>query len=451
MSFSYRTLRPTSRADVIEKIWVAAIAALLILSLTEGGSGAELLSVPVLAIGLFRLAGAAWCRAYALPMAIAAAMLALPMLQLIPLPPEIWSALPGRGFALAQFEALHLETRWLPLSLSPELTLRAALGLLPALALFCALLTLPLSRRDGFVGLLALLSLLSALVGIRQALEAGGIWTQTVSVSGFFTNRNHFSALLYATLPFLVVLSFGHSSSPRLSLRSLFCGGAILLLMSAIVLSGSRTGFALGLAAILAFPAATLLTRKTGSPARSIPIYGALAIVLALLVVVNFSRSDLLIERLDLNPFEDLRVSIMRTGLQATADVFPAGVGFGAFSDYFRIYIDRSNIVAWNINEMHNDWLQIVMEGGLPAVLIAATFLLWFARRILALWRADPSDVGLSRFARAASFSMILLMAHAAVEYHFRQIAIQALFALCAALVLPGADGKGRPVKTARR
>ena len=60
---------------------------------------------------------------------------ALPLVQLVPLPPYVWSALPGRDLLFQSFELIGISKSWFPISLAPSRTLTALLSLIPVLAI----------------------------------------------------------------------------------------------------------------------------------------------------------------------------------------------------------------------------------------------------------------------------------------------------------------------------
>ena len=67
----------------------------------------QLLAVPLLLGSLWRLADAQQgLRQWRRILLFCAALVLLPLLQLVPLPPSIWTALPNRSFEAAAFEAL---------------------------------------------------------------------------------------------------------------------------------------------------------------------------------------------------------------------------------------------------------------------------------------------------------------------------------------------------------
>ena len=69
---------------------------------------------------------------------IAGAIALLFLVQLVPLPPALWTQLPGRSFVAGGLRLLGLPPPWLPISLSPYDTLASALTLLPPLACWAA-------------------------------------------------------------------------------------------------------------------------------------------------------------------------------------------------------------------------------------------------------------------------------------------------------------------------
>jgi hypothetical protein len=75
------------------------------------------------------------------------AMVGLVLVQLSPLPPAVWSTLPGRETVVQGFALLGQPLPWLPLSLSPYETMTSALWLLPPLAIIAAMLRVGGVRR----------------------------------------------------------------------------------------------------------------------------------------------------------------------------------------------------------------------------------------------------------------------------------------------------------------
>src|SRR6266536_2904839 len=60
-------------------------------------------AIPLLLVALWRLSETPLPKGVRLPLAFCAALTLLPLLQLVPLPPFLWSALPNRGPSEAAF------------------------------------------------------------------------------------------------------------------------------------------------------------------------------------------------------------------------------------------------------------------------------------------------------------------------------------------------------------
>ena len=97
---------------------------------------------------------------------LATFMLAICILQLIPLPVPIWEHLPGREFVRVGLKQLSLAPGWQPLSLSPYETITSALALLPPFGLLAAIISLRAYTRMGLSLALLLGSLLGIALGI---------------------------------------------------------------------------------------------------------------------------------------------------------------------------------------------------------------------------------------------------------------------------------------------
>ena len=140
------------------------------------------------------------------------AWLVLILLQLVPLPPAIWSGLPGREVVAGGYRALGYALPWLPLAMAPYDLLRS----LSALLIPAAVLLLLLRVRQNEVWI-AVVIVIGALAGVTLgALQVGGggpgqsPWylyeITNVGAVGFFANSNHMGSLLLAAFPFAVAL-----------------------------------------------------------------------------------------------------------------------------------------------------------------------------------------------------------------------------------------------------
>ena len=133
--------------------------------------------------------------------------------QLVPLPADVWTALPGHGRFAEAADAAGLDQPWRPISLVPWLTWNSLFALLPAAAILVALWGIAPHQRDKIIiGFLIFLGI-SVILGVIQA---AGVLTgpplhyrffaQDFAI-GFFANRNHAAAALATGFPVLRMLS----------------------------------------------------------------------------------------------------------------------------------------------------------------------------------------------------------------------------------------------------
>ncbi len=380
-------------------------------------------------------------------LALAIAALALIAIQLVPLPPSLWSTLPGREFVVADLTLLGAPLPWLPLSLSPAETLTSAMFLLPPLAIVLWIVRGGILSLRATIGVLLLVGLAGAILGLRQ-IASGNLdlffyrYSSWGKAPGFFANSTHMAALMLASVPFLaaLVIDLGDRRSDRGRGAGLAIGGIALfaILMALVVINSS--GAVLMLSAPVLFLTVTLWggrgvawLRKLAVPLLIAAVAGALA--LTFLSGRTQTANDTSI---------GTRSLIWSHSAEAVADFFPAGSGVGSFKTVYPRFEDPAAVDLTYVNHAHNDYLELALETGLPGMILIALFLWWWARSAWSAWRGAHENV----YARAATIVSGALLIHELVEYPLRSPAIAALFALSIGLmamhaVLPGKRREG--------
>src|SRR5262249_52337545 len=151
----------------------------------------------LLAWALFRLNPSQLGRSGRWAIALLCAILALALLQLIPLPPSLWGALPGRREIVSAYEAAGMAMPWLPISLDPIRTWLALLSLLPATAVFLATLSLKQRSRRILIVLIFVVVFASVMLDVLQMMSGGSSplrlyeFTSHDRAVGFFANSDH--------------------------------------------------------------------------------------------------------------------------------------------------------------------------------------------------------------------------------------------------------------------
>lgn len=370
---------------------------------------------------------------------IMAAAVLLIVLQLIPLPPTLWSALPGRAIAVENLRLLGQPLPWLPLSLTPYDGYAAALGLIPPLALLGAILRLG-AYRPGWLALaIGAGAILNILLGALQV-STGRYYLfpfSTVgSAAGFFANGNYLGTLLLAAIPFLAALTASGTAerrSHRKRVGSLGLAlGPLLVLVMGLVISKSMAALLLTVPVALA---SSLLLFKDN--ARRWKYVGALAAASALVGLVVYAQLPAVTD-----PNNALSTGIREHIYGKSASIawqlFPAGAGLGSFPRVYAMFEDPGVFFGAVVNHAHDDYLEIAVEGGLPGLLILAAVIWWWARRLLAIWRSPASDP----YERAATIASVAILAHSLVDFPARTMAVAA--ALAAAFALMAEPRQGR-------
>jgi O-antigen ligase len=96
----------------------------------------------------------------------------------------------------------------------------------------------------------------------------------------------------------------------------------------------------------------------------------------------------------------------------------------------------------------HSDYLEILMELGLPGLLLMAIGLAWWALTTLQIWRMEPGTE--TRLRMAASVALLAILAHSMVDFPLRTPAIATLAALCAGLMVAPTTNEFRRRRSSR-
>src|SRR5262245_61831983 len=82
----------------------------------------QLAAIPLLLLSIWRLFETPLSQQARTALLLCFGILAIPILQLIPLPPDIWTALPKRDLLIESYKLIDQELPWRPVSVSPQLT-----------------------------------------------------------------------------------------------------------------------------------------------------------------------------------------------------------------------------------------------------------------------------------------------------------------------------------------
>lgn len=453
-SVEHSRLRAPAYATRSQTIALVLLCAFLALAmLTGGGSRPDLPSHLILRpFSILFGAGACLMLSRAdldrikVPLALILALAAIMLIQLVPLPPALWTALPGRTIYAQGAGILGFEQPWRPITLSPARTWNSLMSLLPPLAGLLLFAASPAAGRGKILITLIVLIAASAVLGLAQRAgpPGGALYlyaiTNETSAVGFFANRNHQALMLACLFPLLGAFAAmpgrnGTSGPVRLWIA---LGGAVLLI-PLVLATGSRSGAVLGLVGLL-FAALLFRGGGGGGRARRIPpllawaLAGA-AIVGMVVLTLFFARADSLYRLFGDDIDTDLRIQLLRPMTDLIVNTFPVGIGFGAFEPVFRVVEPADMLQRAYVNNAHNDLMQVVVEGGLPAILLLLAFLFWLARRVWRVWTARPPLAPSDTLARLGSLLALMILAASLVDYPLRTPFVMILAALSVAWI----------------
>jgi O-antigen ligase len=391
----------------------------------------ELVSLPLVAFALPK--ATPFLKRFPSASALLIGLIILPCIQLIPLPPGLWSALPGRSPITDILTTAEAPMSWRPISLIPIETWRAFLSLLPAVAVFLATLSLEREARRRLLLFSVATGVACAVLAMLQVL--GGFYFYAVTNVGrgvgFFANANHFAAFEYALLPLgAAALAETRARSSAFLVATVGC--VVPALLFGLALSGSRSAMILGSVSGLA-TLAFVLSPELGMLGRRRALTWAAAIALVLLpVAMGLGLLQILSRFGEDNLTADARWRIFANVWTAIWSYFPVGAGVGTFLDVYPIHERVADLTPAMVNRAHNDGLETLFEGGAASFLLLLGFLVWLgAATYRVLVREDAVE---GRQARAGAIAMWLLLIHSLWDYPLRTIALETLFCLCAAL-----------------
>lgn len=444
-SAASRTLK-----DQWDSVAIAA-AVLLVFCFAFGGASqnhalrlalVELVSLPLLVLASSRVLAAGSWREHRFSLLLLAALVALPLIQLIPLPPALWSGLPSRDQMVIALRLAGLEPGWAPLSMNPDRTWGSTLALAPPAAMFLAVLCLSQLQRSRLVQICIAAAVGGVLLGAAQLASGGdGLylwnWTGAGSITGFFANRNHLASFLLVVLPFAIVtgaatLRRRARKGAALWFGALFAG----LVVVALAAIRSRAGISLFPPVMMISLLAAWIAAGRGRPGPGLLVMVG-AVGAALTAVVLLALPPIL-ARFD-QETPEIRFERWPLVAETAQTYLPLGSGIGSFDAVYRSVEPLKDLDGTFFNQAHNEYLETWLEAGWPGIALILAFFIWYARRSWSAWKAPPSRDG--DMQRAASIGIGVLLLHSVGDYPLRTVALAAVFALCCGLL----ELTGRP------
>lgn len=336
-------------------------------------------------------------------------------------------------------------------SLAPEAGWTALMRLLSYSLVFLLAMQLGRQRlvaRTAF-GWLTLGGLVYAVFGL--AVYWGGYHPQWLfgdlalhnDLRGTFINRNHFATWQGLTIVCAIAWFHQHMSREETKpysvpkdreaqveefiLKAWKPMIALLLMVTALVLTHSRGGFVATLAGVTIL--LWLLDRNRANRRKSgRKMLSRVTVATALVVasIAFYLTSEVLLDRINRTDITtEERLAVYANINRAVGDNPVLGFGYGTFADSFRLY--DQNETAFHYDRAHNTWLENLFELGVPAavMLFSAIFAL-----VITCWQGVKRRHRDWVYPAAGVAASVLVGVHAIVDFSLQLPAVAMLYAL---------------------
>lgn len=431
-----------------------ALGALLVVGFLTGGSAqisgaddtvVQVFAIGVLCFGLWALSAQPASLLRNVALALAAAIVLVPILQLATIPSALWEVPEARRQLAADLTAVDVRPAW-QWSLDPAATLRGVWFLVPPLAAFSATLAIPSEAHRGLLRVvlgLAFLSLLLAFLQLGVPAESllNPFPRWAAQFNGVFANQNHQGISLVVAIVIALAGMLDCLSSAREGRRQAWMpwglGFVALFALMALPLTGSRAAVLIAVFAVAAVPLAMGLFNRRHLRA-SLWARGGLFACLGLVALGIWGT----LGWMQVDAVDELRQPL-REATQALGDEHaPLGTGVGAFVAAFEQGGPNALLMTSYVNHAHNDFLQWWMEAGWLGLFVGA-FVLGFFTLVAA--RALAASASSRYPAVAAVLGLAALLMQSWVDYPLRTGSLAIVAAVLAGIVVSrGAFSSGR-------
>lgn len=444
-----------------------AIGLIVAIFLLGGGARSDIVSLVVLRpivavtlVALIVLLGRRVLTDVPGPFLLLCLTMLLVAFHLVPLPPAIWTQLPGRSEVADMMSTVGVSLGWMPITLSPIDGWNQLFALMVPLAVLYAIVGLGRSGAPVILRLLLVLISVSAVLGLLQAIgpAQGPLYFYRITNNGLgvglFANRNHQAIFLACAFPVIALYAStlrGSAESMRGKSAMALCGA--LALVPLLLVTGSRAGFVL---AAIGMVGGGLLFRRSTAQYRDrrkssmrliLPAMGLGGLGLVGLLAATAGRNTAWDRIIADDAVEDLRFQALPQIIEAAWAYFPFGSGAGSFVPAYKLVEREQLITGAYFNHAHNDLAEVVLEFGLPGLLLILVAVLGWAWSVQRLWRlnqaAGTEMPAVERFGWAGAAVLLILGLGSIFDYPLRTPSLAALGTI-AAIWLAWAAGPDR-------
>jgi O-Antigen ligase len=391
--------------------------------------------------------------AYRFLFAIAFAILCLTALHLIPLPAVIWQALPSSDLLIEIDGAIGTPQVWRPVSMVPGATWKALCELLVPVTALVLISQLDREYRFKFLSVFIFLGLASGILGLMQSVgpSNGQLYLYKITngnlAVGLFANRNHHAVFLSCLFPMLAAYaSLPTASSEVVRLRFWLAIACSTMLIPLILVTGSRAGLLTAILGILATPLLYREPKSDGVESRKVRklnlayVLGSIGVAAMAFITALAARAETFVRLFDDDRSSDMRFSTWGPIWTAAEKYFPLGSGIGSFVEVYQIDELRGLLTFQYFPHAHNDWIEVALTSGLPAILLIVASAIAFGLAAWSNFRADKHESRDILFGRLGVVIIALLGIASVADYPLRIPSLGSLIVIAAIWASRGSD-----------
>jgi O-antigen ligase len=302
-----------------------------------------------------------------------------------------------------------------------------------------------------------------ALFGLTQSFTSPTkvYWMRELNQStafGPFINRHHFAGYMELTIALPLGLLFAGAVDKEKRLLYGFIAG---LMGVALVMTASRGGIISLVAEVIFFAITTAIWRKhseerhrRSSRLKSVAVRAGLAVALLVSLFIGvlmlggeFSINRLIVDSVNTNDPTTGRAHFWSVTLQIIKAHPLIGTGLGAFGVVYTKFDSRNGL--FRLEQAHNDYLQVLSDGGIIGAALALAFVaLLFYRAFVRARSRDDFRRGVALASLGGCFAVLV---HSFFDFTLHTTSNALLFLVLAALATLNGRVEDTPAPRKRR
>lgn len=353
-------------------------------------------------------------------------------LQLIPLPSFLWQILPGQKIRFDVLNLVGLSHSYQPLTLDPTSTASTAIMAVGFVVLVLLLVRLNDDNFSKMLNISLIIVGINIAVGVMQVVSAGQFLQihpvhMGATMLGFYANKNHMGLVIACAM---VLFCFVNGRKVRnVRHRRLMVVGAVIFAIVCILTTNSRAALIFGMIGVFVVLLDLMSQIK----------WKYCLTVLAALTFLGFVALSALPSQVVIGRFgdidSDLRWNFTQWSWPIVKQYWIFGSGAGSFALLFAANEQLDWVKPTFVNAVHDDYIQLVLEFGLPGIIVLALLSFSLVKSAFLAW-GKSSKGGQRRSELLFALTVLLMIAlHSSVDYPLRRPACWIFLALAIAAI----------------